>query len=95
MHLVCSMVDFISCTAFYITNIVMSKWYMILCVTDCLKVMIIRYSYSLRSTMFMFYESALDWTYDAEQCVNTCSAPCVQAKADPHNIKMCNLKKCI
>ena len=68
---------------------------MILCVIDYVEVMIIRYSYFLKSPMFMFCESALDWAYGAEQLVNTCSAPYVRAKADPHNIKMYNLKKCI
>jgi len=60
MQLVCSMVDFIPCTAFCYTNIVMSKCYMILCVTNYLKVMIMRYSYFLRLPIFMFCESALD-----------------------------------
>jgi len=60
MQLVCSMVDFISCTAFYNANIVMSKCYMILCVTDYVEVMIIRYSYFLRLPIFMFCELALD-----------------------------------
>ena len=85
MQLVHTMVDFISCTAFYKANIVMSKCFMILCVTDCVEVMIIRYSYFLISPMFMFCESALHRAYSAEQLVSTCSEPYIWAKADPHN----------
>jgi len=48
MQLVLSMVDFISCAAFHNTNVVMSKCYMILCVTDYVKVMIIGYSYFVK-----------------------------------------------